>query len=144
VPLKGHIFQLCWPDIPALFFILSACAWSGCFRAVIVDRTSIVDNTEDDIVVSTTEGDQIRFAGGNYHIVVDEGGEEVIQGKGRRFLRGQSQFERFEGRIPVSHVLQISTSETTTMLYVGIGVIGLMLAFGIVIATSLHGGGFGG
>jgi hypothetical protein len=141
VSLKSHAIHVCWPQF---LVFLTALAWSGCFQAVVVDRASIAENNEDDILVSTTEGDQVRFGGGDYHIFVDEAGQEVIQGSGKRFLPGQSQFETFEGRIPMSHVLQVSKSQTTAMLYVGIGAVALMIAFGIFIATGLHGGGFGG
>jgi len=117
---------------------------TGCFRAVILNSTAIENSNEDDIVISTKDGRQVNFDSGQYNVNSDENGRRLVSGRGRVFRQGESQFESFEGSIPIDDIERISTSETITMFYVGI-IAAATLAVGyVLLVIALNGRGFGG
>lgn len=109
---------------------------TGCFRGVLLDSTAIERSNENDIVVSTKDAHQIKFASYQYNFDSDEKGRRVLRGKGKLYRQGESRFESFEGTILADNIQRISTSEKTSMFYVSIvaaavGVGYLLFAFAL-------------
>ena len=116
----------------------------GCFRAVLRTPTEVGNSNEDDIVISTKDGRQISFESHKYNLISDENGRQVIRGEGKMYRQGESQFESFEGSIPVDEIERISTSEKTTMFYVTIAAAALAVGYVLLWTIALNGRGFGG
>jgi hypothetical protein len=118
--------------------------FTGCFRAVLLNSTAIENNNEDDIVVSTKDCRRVSFNSRQYNLDSDENGRPAIRGKGKLYRKSESQFESFEGTIPIDDIERISTSEKTSMFYVTIVAATLAVGYILFWTLALNGRGFGG
>ncbi len=94
--------------------------------------------------MSTIDGLLFAFEGEEYSLVTDDHGERFLRGKGKKYRDGQSEYQAFEGDIPLAQIGSIARSETTPMFYITIGMAALAVAMYLILALSLNGRGFGG
>jgi len=120
------------------FFIVCAGFFlTGCFREVVRDPKSLADSPDDDIVVTTKDGFSYSLSEGDYYIVSDTLGHDVITGKGKRCQPGSSQWTGFEGDIPLSTIDKVTVSESTPWLFVTAS--SILILVGFVLLLGPHG-----
>jgi hypothetical protein len=127
-----------------VFVLVALLSIVGCFQEVLLNPEGLRDNTEDAIVVSLKDGRRVRFGSDDYSVFTDSSGRDIMKGNGKVYHLQDTQFESFEGDIPLSEIDKVTTSEKTTMFYLIIAATGLTIAYIVAFSLALGGRGFGG
>ena len=101
----------------AILFLSLALAASGCFREVLLETSSLSKLGTEDIIVTMKDGGRYVFDGGSYTVTADSAGEKILNGVGKRYLRNESQYSSFDGRVRMTDVDRISTTENSPYFY---------------------------
>ncbi len=117
---------------------------TGCFSLSVKDPAALAIDNQEDITVSTKDGLQYSFDANEYTTTIDSVGVTVVTGRGKQYRQGQSQFEWFEGSIPVSSIERVSSIHTTTFFYVLLITGGVSVGLLLWLAMQFRGHGPGG
>lgn len=120
-------------------------SFTGCFRDIILNPESVGKHSNRNIVVTTKEGNKIKFESGEYQIVTDTLGSQILKGKGKTIDEAGLFFKPFEGSLSLSEIETISACcESTPWLYVTIIGVSFTVGYIAVMAILFQGRGFGG
>ncbi len=125
---------IAWRLFQLSFLYLLPFVFAGCFHEVLLDTESLTTANDQTIVVSTIDGNRYKFSGGDYKITPDSNGAPILLGQAKKYRANTTQFEKFEGAIPVNDIEKVSTSETTIWLYVSIVVTASLIGFALLFA----------
>jgi hypothetical protein len=121
-------------------------SFTGCFRDIILNPESVEKHSNRNIVVTTKEGNKIKFKNGEFQIITDTLGIQTLTGKGKIYNTNNSSFiKSFEGSISLNEIKTISACcDTTPWLYVTIAGLSVAVVSLAYMALQLQGRGFGG
>ena len=99
----------------------------------------MASDNQEDIVVSTKDGFQYGFDANQYTTTTDSTGVTVVKGRGKQYRQGQSNFDWFEGSIPINSIERVSSIHNTTFFYVLMITAGVSLGLVLWLAIEFRG-----